>query len=103
MTNSFAAEVAFNNFLGNRKTPNIPPLIVNNFVILDFTTKATLFNNFFSSQYCPMVSSSTLTNFSYKTQKRISDFEIKEDDNQKFDFKQSTWMGCLHSHDKTMW
>ena len=28
----------------------------------------------------PVVNSSTLPNFFYKTQKRISDFEIKEDD-----------------------
>ena len=28
----------------------------------------------------PAVNSSTLPNFFYKTQKRISDFEIKEDD-----------------------
>ena len=31
----------------NRKVPNITPLIVNGFVVSDFTTKANLFNNFF--------------------------------------------------------
>ena len=36
----------FNNFLGKRKTPNIPHSIVNDFVVSDFTTKANLFNNF---------------------------------------------------------
>ena len=58
-----------NNFLGKRKTPNIPPLIVNDFVVSDFTTKANLFNNFFASQCSPVVNSSAPPNFSYKTQK----------------------------------
>ena len=35
-----------NKFLGKRKTPNIPPLRVNDVVVSDFTTKANLFNNF---------------------------------------------------------
>ena len=69
-----------NNFLGKRKTPNIPPLIVNDLAVSDFTTKASLFNNFFASQCSPVVNSSTLPNFCYQTQKRISDIEIKEDD-----------------------
>ena len=71
LDNSLTAPKAYRsifNFLGSRKTTNIPPFIVNDFVILDFTTKATLFNNFFASQYCPVVSSSTLPNFPYKTE-----------------------------------
>ena len=44
-----------------------------------FTTKINLFNNFFASQCSPVVNSSKLHNFSYKTEKRISDTEIKED------------------------
>ena len=67
------------NFLGKRKT-NIPPLIVNDFVVSDFTTKASLFNNFFVLQCSPVVNSSTLPNISYKTEKRITDIAIKEDD-----------------------
>ena len=43
-----------------------------------FTTKVNLFNNFFASQ-CSPVANSKLHNFSYKTEKRISDTEIKED------------------------
>ena len=70
----------FNNFLGKGKTPNIPPLIINDFVVSDFTAKANILNNFFTSQCSPVVNSSTLPNFCYKTQKRISDIEIKEDD-----------------------
>ena len=67
-------------FLSKTKTSNIPPLIVNDFVVSDFTTKANQFNNFFTKQCSPAVNSSTLPNFCYKTQKRISDIEIKEDD-----------------------
>ena len=68
-----------NNFSG-KKTRNIPPFIVNYFVVWERATKANLFNNFFASQCSPVVNSSTLPNFSCKTQKQISDFEIKEDD-----------------------
>ena len=68
-----------NNFLGKRKTPNIPPVIVNDFVVSDFITKANYSNNFFASQYSHVVNSSRLPYFCYKTQKRISDIEIKED------------------------
>ena len=54
-------------------------MIENDFAISDFTTKVNLFNNFFASQYSPVVNSSTLPNFSYKIQKRINNIEIKED------------------------
>ena len=66
-----------NNFLGKIKTLNIPTLIVNDFVD---TTKANLLNNFLASHCSPEANSSTLPNFCYKTQKRINDIEIKEDD-----------------------
>ena len=84
LDNPFAAPKAYcsilNNFLGKRKTPNIPPLIVNHFVVSDFTTKTNLFKNFFASQCTPVVNSSALPKFCYKKQKRISDIKIKEDD-----------------------
>ena len=84
LDNPFTAPQSYwsilNNFLGKIKTPNIPPLIVNDLVVSHFTTKANLFNNFLASHCSPVVNSSTLPTFSYKTQKRISDIEIKEDD-----------------------
>ena len=71
LDNPFMAPKAYrsilSNFLGKRKTPNIPPLIANDFVVSDFTTKANFFNNFFASQ-CSVVNSSTLHNFCYKSQ-----------------------------------
>ena len=54
--------------------------MVNNSLIADITTKANLFKNIFVSQCSPFVDSRTLPNFFYKTEKRISDIEIKEDD-----------------------
>ena len=84
LDNPFTAQKAYwsilNNFLGQGKAPNIPPLMVNDFAVSDFTIKANLFNNFFASQCSPAVESSALPDFRYKTQKRISDIEIKEDD-----------------------
>ena len=72
LDNPFTAPKAhwsiLNNSLGQRKT-NIPPLIVNAFVVSDFTTKANLFNKFFASQCPSVLNSSTLRNFCYKTQK----------------------------------
>ena len=55
----------------------------------------TLQQKLISSQYSPVVNSSTLTNFCYKTQKR-NDIEIKEDDIllifQKLESEKDTWM-----------
>ena len=48
------------NFLGKRKTANITPLIVNDFVVSDFSTKTNLLNNFFTSQGSPVVNYSTV-------------------------------------------
>ena len=62
---------------------DIMHLRVNNSVVLDFITKDDLVNKFFATQCSPVANSSTLTNFSYKAQKQISNFKISE---------QSTWM-----------
>ena len=55
----------------------------------------TLQQKLISSQYSPVVNSSTLTNFCYKTQKR-NDMEIKEDDiilvYQQLESEQDTWI-----------
>ena len=69
LDNPFTAPKAYCSILtkNKRKTPDILPLIVNDFVVSDFTTKANFFNNFFASQ-CSVVNSSTLHNFCYKSQ-----------------------------------
>ena len=53
---------------------------MNDCLVLDFTRKANLFNNFFTSQCSPVVNYNTLPNFSYETEKPLSDIEIKEND-----------------------
>ena len=67
-------KILVNTNLFGKKHPNISPLIVNDFVVSDFITKANLFNNFFISQFSSVVNSSEPPKFSYKTKKRISDF-----------------------------
>ena len=39
-----------NRFVNNKKTPMIPPLLVNDKIISNFSEKANLFNKFFASQ-----------------------------------------------------
>ena len=39
-----------NRFSNNKKTPIIPPLLVNNKIISNFSEKANLFNKYFASQ-----------------------------------------------------
>ena len=49
-------------------------------MVSNFSTKANFFNNFFTAQCSPVLNSSTLSSFSYKTEKRISNFDKTEDD-----------------------
>ena len=39
-----------NRFVNNKKTPIIPPLLVSNKIVSNFSEKANLFNKFFASQ-----------------------------------------------------
>ena len=66
--------------LSNKKTPIIPPVLVNGELVSDFEQKANLFNNYFASQFTPIKNASKLPNFSYKTEKMLTSFDIKDDD-----------------------
>ena len=68
-----------NKFLSNQKTPIIPPALVNGELVSDFERKANLFNNYFSSQ-CTLIKNGGKPNFSYKTEKILTSFDIKDDD-----------------------
>ena len=68
-----------NKFLSNKKTI-IPPVLVNGELVSDFEQKANLFNNYFASQFTPIKNASKLPNFSYKTEKTLTSFDIKDDD-----------------------
>ena len=62
----------------NKKIPVIPPLLVNSELVSDFKQKANIFNNHFTSQ-CTIKNGSKLPNFSYKTEKKLTYFDIKDD------------------------
>ena len=53
-----------NNFLGKRKIPLIPPLLINGIFVTDFKCKANIFNDSFANQCKVMHNSSILPLFS---------------------------------------
>ena len=69
-----------NRFVSNKKTPIIPPLLVNNKIISNFSEKANLFKQFFASQCTPLENNSSLLPFCLKTEKYLSSLEISEAD-----------------------
>ena len=58
----------------------IPPLLVNNKIISNFSEKANLFNIFFASQCTPLQNNSSLPPFCLKTEKSLSSLETSETD-----------------------
>ena len=66
--------------LYKKKIPAIPPLFVNGKFVSDFCEKANLFNNFFASICTPVKNSSVLPLLLYRTNARITSFDIKEED-----------------------
>ena len=69
-----------NEFLSNKKTPVISLSLVNGELVSDFKQKANLFNNYFISQCTPIKNCSKLLNFSYKAEKILTSFDVKDDD-----------------------
>ena len=69
-----------NRMLGRVKVPSIPPLLANGSFVTDFKEKAKLFNNFFSKQCTVSSNGSNLPNFTFKTDKRISDVVFTQED-----------------------
>ena len=69
-----------NKFLSNKKTPIIPTALVNSDLVSDFEQKGNLFKNYFASQCTPIKNGSKLPKFSYKTEKILTSFDIKDDD-----------------------
>ena len=66
--------------LSNKKTLNIPPVLVNDELVSQFKQKANLFNIYFASQCKTIKNGSKLPNFSYKIEKILISFDIKDDD-----------------------
>ena len=69
-----------NKLLSNKKVPIIPPILVNGELVSDFKQKANIFNNHFAFLCTPIKNGSKLPNFSYKTEKRLTSLDIKDDD-----------------------
>ena len=65
-----------NKFLNKCKIPRIPPLLVDGKFITDFKDKATLFNDYFTSQCTPLQNNSVLPPFLSKTNSNISSFQV---------------------------
>ena len=68
-----------NRFLSN-KIPAIPPLLVNEEIISNFSQKASILNNFFASQCTPLQNSSSLPTFYLRTDETLSTLNISDDD-----------------------
>ena len=58
----------------------IPPLLVNDKIISNFSEKANLFNKCFTSQCTPLENNSSLPPFGLKTEKSLSSLESSETD-----------------------
>ena len=85
-------------FYKSTNVPLIPPLLVNNKTVSDFTEKANLFSDFFASQYTPISNNSVLpSRKSFKTDKRLYKLNIKEDDILKIIRKLN--VSKAHGHD----
>ena len=86
-------------FANGSKIPLIPPLLVDNKLVIDFLDKANLFNNFFAKQCTPISNSSTVPeSINFVTRERLSSLESFVNDIVKI-------IGSLdqnkaHGHDK---
>ena len=64
-------------FVNGKKVPSIPPLFTNGQFVTDFSSKADIFNTFFSQQCTDIITSSTVpTNPSFVSNKRLSQIEF---------------------------
>ena len=64
-------------FINGKKTPIIPPVLVNNNLISNFREKVNVFNNFFLQKYQPIASDSILPiSQKFYTQNRLRDFGV---------------------------
>ena len=68
-------------FYNYTEVPLIPPLLVNNKIVSDFTKKANLFNNFFATQCTPLTNNSVLPSIrSFKTHLRLKSTSFEMED-----------------------
>ena len=67
-------------FPKDRKSPAIPPLLVNDDIITSFSEKADLFNKFFADQYTPLNNLNKLPPLYLKSDKKLCNLSINEND-----------------------
>ena len=68
-------------FYNDSKIPLIPPLLVNNKIVSDFTEKTNLFTDFFATQCTPLSNNSISPSaISLKTQSRLSSINFEKED-----------------------
>ena len=68
-------------FYNDTKVPLIPPLLVNNKIVSDFTKEANLFNDFFATQCTPLTNSSVLpSTIPFKTHSRLNFISFEKED-----------------------
>ena len=73
-------KILINRFLSNKKIPAIPPLLVSNEIISNFSQKAFIFNKCFASQYTRLQNSSSLPTFYLRTDKTLPSLNISKGD-----------------------
>ena len=66
--------------MNKSRAPKIPPILFNGRFILSCAEKAGIFNDFFSKQCKLILNTSTLPEFAYLTEKRISNITFSETD-----------------------
>ena len=85
-------------FYNDSKVPLIPPLLVNNNIVSNFTKKANIFNDFSTLQCTPLNNSSVLpAKVTFKTQSRLNSICFEEDDILKI--IRSLNVDKAHGHD----
>ena len=68
-------------FYNDSKIPLIPPLLVNNKIVSDFTEKSNIFNDLFATQSTPLSNNSILASaISFKTWSRLSSINFEKED-----------------------
>ena len=79
-TNAKTYWLILKSFYKGNIVPLIPPPLVNNKIVSDFTGKANFFNNFFASQCTPISNSILPSRNIFKTNKRLFALNIKKVD-----------------------
>ena len=66
--------------LSNKKVPVIPPLLVDEEIISNFSQKVAIFNKYLASQWTPLENSSSLPRLWLRPDKTLSSLNRSEDD-----------------------